>query len=68
MAQSLPDVVVRRTRLGVAGHPGHAAAAAVAALLADELGWDATRVGRELEALRAFYAPILRDADPPRGA
>jgi glycerol-3-phosphate dehydrogenase len=65
MAHTLADVVVRRTRLGVAGHPGDPAAAAVATLLSAELGWDAARVDDELRALRRFYAPITRDAVPP---
>jgi glycerol-3-phosphate dehydrogenase len=65
MAQTLTDVVVRRTRLGVAGHPGNAAAAAAAELMRVELGWDEARVRDELEGLRRFYAPVTRDAAPP---
>jgi glycerol-3-phosphate dehydrogenase len=65
MAETLIDVVVRRTRLGVAGHPGDAAAAAAAELMRIELGWDDARVRSEIALLRRFYAPIARDAQPP---
>jgi glycerol-3-phosphate dehydrogenase len=60
MARTLVDVVVRRLRLGVAAHPGEPAAAAAAAIQARESGWDAQRVARELDALRAFYLPVTR--------
>lgn len=59
MARTLVDVVVRRTGLGVAGHPGHDAANACAWLMAGELGWDAAQVVTELRDLRAFYAPVV---------
>jgi glycerol-3-phosphate dehydrogenase len=60
MARTLVDVVVRRVRLGVAAHPGDTAARAVADVQARELGWNARRVSRELDALRAFYLPVTR--------
>jgi glycerol-3-phosphate dehydrogenase len=60
VARTLVDVVVRRLRLGVAAHPGEPAAAAAAAIQARESGWDAQRVARELDALRAFYLPVTR--------
>jgi glycerol-3-phosphate dehydrogenase len=41
-------VVFRRTDLGTAGHPGEPALRGCAALMAAELGWDASRVQREL--------------------
>jgi len=58
MARTLADVVVRRVRIGVAGHPGDEAARVVARLQAGALGWDEARTGRELDALRAFYLPV----------
>ena len=58
MAHTLIDVVVRRTALGAPGHPGEQVARACADLLKTELGWSGTRTASELEALRAFYAPV----------
>ena len=49
MAQTLADVVFRRTDLGTGEHPGQAALRACADVMAAELGWDAARVQRELE-------------------
>ena len=58
MARTLVDVVVRRTMLGTAGHPGKAIARTCAEILARELGWTPTRVSAELDALRSFYEPV----------
>jgi glycerol-3-phosphate dehydrogenase len=58
MAATLADVVVRRTRLGVAGYPGHEAAREAAALMGHELGWSAAHIEAEIQARRKFYAPI----------
>ncbi|HEX8647721.1 MAG TPA: glycerol-3-phosphate dehydrogenase/oxidase [Thermoleophilaceae bacterium] len=54
-AASLADVLLRRTRLGILAAPalaapGAEAARAVAGALGEELGWDAARIERELEA------------------
>ena len=54
-AATVADVLLRRTRIGILAAPavtaaGSAEARAVAESLAGELGWDATRVDRELEA------------------
>ncbi len=51
----LDDVVLRRTDLGTAGHPGKAALEAVADLTAAERGWDAARRAREIEACESRY-------------
>ncbi len=59
-AQTLSDVVFRRTDLGTAGHPGEAALRACAEVMATELGWDAGRVQRELDEVERAY--------PRRGA
>ncbi len=55
MALTLLDVVVRRTGLGAAGHPGDIAAAACANAMQKALGWSDTRRQDELDALRRFY-------------
>ncbi len=59
MALTLTDVVVRRTGLGVAGHPGQAAVRASLAMLARDLGWDAARQAEEVSGLARFYAPVI---------
>jgi glycerol-3-phosphate dehydrogenase len=55
MAQGLLDVVVRRTGLGAAGHPGEQIADDVAGRMQAALGWSQERKQREIEALRSFY-------------
>jgi glycerol-3-phosphate dehydrogenase len=55
MAVTLADAVVRRTPLGALGHPGDAAAARAAGILAAELRWDEQRVRAELDGLSALY-------------
>jgi glycerol-3-phosphate dehydrogenase len=56
MACTLADVVIRRTGIGSAGHPGAAMVTAAARVAAEELGWDADRRDREIAAVDAFYA------------
>ena len=58
MALRLTDVVVRRTALGAAGHPGSMSARACADILARELHWTVERASNEIEALNDFYHPI----------
>jgi glycerol-3-phosphate dehydrogenase len=55
MAQSLGDLVFRRTGLGTIGHPGRECLDECARLAADELGWDDPRISRELEAVERSY-------------
>lgn len=55
MAQSLGDLVFRRTDLGTIGHPGRECLDECARLAADELGWDDPRISRELEAVERSY-------------
>jgi glycerol-3-phosphate dehydrogenase len=55
MAVTLEDVVVRRTGLGAAGHPGDGLVRACAVLLQQELGWSPERVEDEVAAVRRFY-------------
>ncbi len=55
MAQTLADVVFRRTGLGTLGHPGHDALARTAQLMAPELGWRDGTAQREIgEVERCF--------------
>ena len=55
MACTLADIVIRRTELGAAGHPGEELVAACARTAAEELGWDDDRRNREIAAVDAFY-------------
>jgi glycerol-3-phosphate dehydrogenase len=48
MAQTLGDIVFRRTDLGSGGHPGGAELRDCARLAAQELGWNAERQRREI--------------------
>jgi glycerol-3-phosphate dehydrogenase len=55
MALDLSSVVLRRTELGSAGHPGPDALDRAAAILAEELAWTDERKRNEIEAVEAFY-------------
>jgi glycerol-3-phosphate dehydrogenase len=55
MAQTLIDIAVRRTGVGVAAHPGEAVATEYANAMQKELGWTGERKRRELESLTRFY-------------
>jgi len=56
MAQTLSDVVIRRTGLGATSHPGDAVAIDVASRMETLLGWTDERREQELDALQDFYA------------
>jgi glycerol-3-phosphate dehydrogenase len=49
MAMRLDDALARRLDLATAGPPGAAAVAAVARVMAEELGWDEERARAEAE-------------------
>lgn len=51
----LTDIVLRRTTLGAAGHPGVALLAACARVTAAELGWNAEREAAEIAAVERVY-------------
>lgn len=51
MAQTLSDVVFRRTELGSFGAPEAGALQAAAEIMTRELGWDAARTAREVDAV-----------------
>lgn len=55
MAFDLASVVLRRTELGTAGHPGRACIERVADIMAEELSWDHERRASEVAALERFY-------------
>ena len=55
MALDLASVVLRRTELGTAGHPGRATLEACADFVQSELGWSDDRKALELESLESFY-------------
>ena len=55
MAQTLTDVVVRRTGLGAAAYPGDSVAAESAQRMQAELAWSEARTAQELESLKRFY-------------
>ncbi|HEX4936911.1 MAG TPA: FAD-dependent oxidoreductase, partial [Gemmatimonadaceae bacterium] len=51
----LTDVLLRRTGLGAAGHPGAEVLRAASAVAARELGWDESRRLSEVAAVEATY-------------
>jgi glycerol-3-phosphate dehydrogenase len=55
MALDLASVVLRRTEIGTAGHPGSATLEACADLVQSELGWSDDRKASELASLESFY-------------
>lgn len=60
MALRLSDVILRRTGLGSAGHPGDDAMAGCARIAATELGWDDSRSREEVAEVGRFYAASTR--------
>ena len=55
MAQTLSDVVIRRTGLGATGYPGDSAVSEIAARMQVLLGWSRDRTDQEIRSLRRFY-------------
>jgi len=62
MAQTLSDVVFRRTELGTIGHPGAECLHRCVTLMAQEMKWDDLRVQRELFETNAEF--VRRGARP----
>ena len=58
MAQTLSDVVIRRTGLGAAGYPGDTVASVIAGQIQQLAGWSDERKREELDALKRFYAVV----------
>ena len=63
MAQTLSDVVFRRTDLGTAGHPGPGALEVTADLMAAELGWTAQKRADEVAATLAEFPTLDGEAE-----
>jgi glycerol-3-phosphate dehydrogenase len=55
MACTVADIVIRRTELGAAGHPGEDVLAACARIAAEELGWDTAELTRQIAQVNDFY-------------
>ena len=55
MAMHLTDIVLRRTAIGAAGHPGDELLHACARIAAGERGWDEATVSAEIAAVEAAY-------------
>ena len=64
MAQTLSDVIRRRTELGAGGLPSMETLRACAELAGRELGWDSTRQSAEIASTISEF-PLVRDG---RGA
>jgi glycerol-3-phosphate dehydrogenase len=59
MADSLTDIVLRRTGIGTLGNPGISVLNSVAEIAASELGWDDARRNAEMdEAVTALKLPF----------
>jgi glycerol-3-phosphate dehydrogenase len=54
-ALDLPSVVLRRTEVGSAGHPGRDCLEKIAAILAEELEWNEARTHAEVNGLEEMY-------------
>ncbi|MEJ2629018.1 MAG: glycerol-3-phosphate dehydrogenase C-terminal domain-containing protein [bacterium] len=55
MAQTLSDVILRRTDLGSAGNPGDTVLTTCADLMASELNWDQNHKNKEIDTVKKFY-------------
>ncbi len=55
MALKLADVILRRTDLGSAGHPGKPALQQVAKIMGKELGWNESRMKQEIAEIEQIY-------------
>jgi glycerol-3-phosphate dehydrogenase len=57
-AVKLADVILRRTGLGAGRNPGAACLAFCAGLMAVELGWDKSRIEREIRETESCYRTV----------
>ena len=58
MAQSLADVIFRRTELGTAGYPGDSCLESCAEILACELGWSSETKRTQIEEVRESFLKL----------
>lgn len=58
MAQTLSDVILRRTDMGSGEHPGKSILRACAEVMAGELGWDSRKIREEINAVEDIYKPF----------
>jgi glycerol-3-phosphate dehydrogenase len=61
MAQTLADIVIRRTPLGALGYPGDDVVERAATIVAAELKWSDDRRREEIAAVQRFY-PLVRQS------
>ncbi len=61
MAQTLADVLFRRTELGSAGYPGDTVVQACADVMAQELGWSLSRKVDEIHQTKTQFYAITSD-------
>jgi glycerol-3-phosphate dehydrogenase len=59
-AVKLADVILRRTDLGAGSHPGAACLEYCAGLMAKELGWDNSRIQKEIQETGAVYKTVRK--------
>jgi glycerol-3-phosphate dehydrogenase len=60
MAQKLSDIVLRRTDLATAGHPGHGCLWECAKVMGSRLGWNQARMQQEIDEVSAIF-PVCRE-------
>lgn len=65
MAQTLPDVMLRRTGIGTLGEPSLDTIETVAQRMASHLNWDSRRFDDEVETMRDRYWPARSSAPTP---
>jgi glycerol-3-phosphate dehydrogenase len=67
MAQKLSDIVLRRTDLGTAGHPGSGCLWDCAKVMGSRLGWNQARMQQEIDEVSAIFPACMEQchhADP----
>ena len=55
MARTLPDILFRRTDVGLRGCPLDETLQRLAGIMSQELGWDGQRIKKEINAVKAGY-------------